>query len=180
MNETKWYVINTVSNKEKQCIVQLEREISNHGYGSKVNQVVIPMEKVYHIRKGKKIATERNHYPGYILIETEPNVIGELKTIIKNVNFVSGFLGGKDPIPLRKSEVERILGKMDELANASESVLDQYFVGETIQIIDGPFNSFHGKVTNVNEEKMRLKVSVKIFGRETPLEVNYSQVTKDD
>ena len=180
MSDTKWYVINCVSNKEKQCKEQIEKEISNWGYDSAVKQVIIPMEKVFHVRKGKKVATERNHYPGYILIETEPKILGELKTILKSINFVQGFLGGKNAIPLRPSEVNRILGKIDELANADETVLDHYFIGEMVKLIDGPFSSFVGKVTEVNEDKMKLKVNVKIFGRETPLEVNYTQVTKDE
>jgi transcriptional antiterminator NusG len=114
---TKWYVIKTVTNKEKKCKEQIDTEIRNHGYDHLVKQVVIPMERVYHVRSGKKVATERNHYPGYILIETDPKIIGELMVILKGINFVSGFLGGKDTVPLRPNEVTRILGKMDELAN---------------------------------------------------------------
>jgi transcriptional antiterminator NusG len=185
MNEnTKWYVIKTVTNKEKKCKEQIDSEISQRGYDKHVSQVVIPMEKIYHVRSGKKVATERNHYPGYILIETDPMIIGELTVMLRGINFVSGFLGAndksKEPVSLRPSEVIRILGKMDELAHADESVLDKYFIGETVKLIDGPFNSFVGKVTDVNEEKMKLKVNVKIFGRETPVELSYSQVTKDD
>jgi transcriptional antiterminator NusG len=180
MSETKWYVIKTVTNKEKQCKEQIVREIKNRGYDKYVKQVIIPMEKIYHIRQGKKVATERNHYPGYILIETQESIVGELKTLLGAVNFVPGFLGGDNPVPLRNSEVTRILGKMDELANSDETVLEKYFLGETVKLIDGPFNSFVGKVTDVNEEKMKLKVNVKIFGRETPVELNYSQVTRDD
>lgn len=181
MNDTtKWYVIKTVTNKEKKCKEQIDTEIRNHGFDHHVKQVVIPMEKVYHVRNGKKVATERNHYPGYILIETNPIILGELMVMLKGINFVSGFLGGKDTAPLRPNEVTRILGKMDELANADETVLDKYFIGETVKLIDGPFNTFVGKVTEVNEEKRKLKLNVKIFGRETPLEVEYTQVTKDD
>ena len=180
MSETKWYVIKTVTNKEKKCKEQIDSEISQRGYDVHVKQVVIPMEKVYHVRSGKKVASERNHYPGYILIETNPIILGELMNLLKGINFVSGFLGGKDTAPLRPNEVIRILGKMDELANADETILDKYFIGETIKLIDGPFDTFVGKVTDVNEEKMKLKLNVKIFGRETPLEVNYSQVTRDE
>jgi transcriptional antiterminator NusG len=181
--KTKWYVIKTVTNKEKKCKEFIDFEINNNSQlSSLVEQVVIPLEKTYHVRNGKKVATERNHYPGYILIEMDPTILGEMMTVLKGINHVSGFLGANDktPIALRDSEVTRILGKMDELANADETVLDKYFVGETVKLIDGPFNSFVGKVTDVNEDKMKLKLNVKIFGRETPLEVNYSQVTKDD
>jgi len=179
---TKWYVIKTVTNKEKKCKEFIDFEINNSQLNSHVNQVVIPLEKTFHIRNGKKVATERNHYPGYILVEMNPMILGEMMTMLKGVNYVSGFLGGngKTPVPLRDSEVLRILGKMDELANADETILDKYFVGETVKLIDGPFNSFVGKVTDVNEDKMKLKVNVKIFGRETPVELKYSQVTKDD
>lgn len=180
MSDTKWYVIKTVTSKEKKCITQIETEFSNHGFDDQVKQIIIPLEKVYHIRQGKKVATERNHYPGYILIETYPNILGELMSVLKGVNFVQGFLGGDKPAALRQSEVTRILGKMDELASADETVLDKYFVGETVKLIDGPFTTFIGKVTDVNEDKMKLKLIVKIFGRETPLEVDYSQVSKDE
>lgn len=177
---TKWYVIRTVTNKEKKCKEQIESEIFNRGYNKHVKQVVIPMEKTYQVRKGKKVASERNHYPGYILIETDPTIVGELISLLGNINYVSGFLGDSKPVALRENEVIRILGKIDELAHADETVLDKYFVGETVKLIDGPFETFVGKVTDVNEEKMKLKLNVKIFGRETPLEVNYSQVTRYD
>lgn len=179
LENTKWYVIKTVANKEKQCKEQIDAEINNNNINELVKQVVIPMEKIFHVRNGKKVATERNHYPGYVLIETNPTAIGELKTLFKNINFVSGFLGDDNPTPLRNTEVERILGKMDELASADETLLETYIEGEIIKIIDGPFNDFTGKVTEINEEKKKLKVNVKIFGRETPLELNFTQITKD-
>jgi transcriptional antiterminator NusG len=181
MSDTyKWYVIKTVTSKEKQCKEQIDSEIRNNGFDSMVKQVVIPMEKIYHVRNGKKVATERNHFPGYILIEMVPRILGELKTIFKGVNFVSGFLGEDKPQALRQSEVNNILGKMDELANADETVIDHYSIGELVKIIDGPFNNFMGKVTTVNEDKKKLTLNVKIFGRETPLEVDYAQISKDE
>ncbi len=180
MSDSKWYVIKTVTNKEKKCKEQIDSEIRNHGYDNDVKQVVIPMEKTFHVRNGKKVASERNHYPGYILIETNPRILGELMNMLKGVNYVSGFLGGKNTAPLRPNEVTHILGKMDELANADETVLDRYIVGEMVKLIDGPFNTFVGKVMDVNSEKMKLKLNVKIFGRETPLEVDFTQVTKDE
>jgi len=179
---TKWYVIKTVTNKEKKCKEMIDFEIENSQLKMHVEQVVIPLEKTFHVRNGKKVATERNHYPGYILVEMQPMILGEMMMMLKGVNYVSGFLGGngKTPVPLRDSEVLRILGKMDELAHADETILDKYFLGETVKLIDGPFTSFVGKITDVNEDKMKLKVNVKIFGRETPVELSYSQVTKDD
>lgn len=176
---TKWYVIRSVNNKEKKAVEQLERELSGQNYSGLVKQIVIPMEKTYHTRAGKKVMSERNHYPGYILIETDPRAVGELRSLFKGVNFIQGFLGGDTPVPLRNNEVEQMLGKIDELANADEIVLDEYFIGESVSIISGPFDTFKGKVTEVNSTGKKLKLDVKIFGRETPMEVEYAQVTKD-
>lgn len=180
MKDTKWYVIRTATNKEKKCKELLDFEINARGFNNNVSEVIIPMEKAYHIRNGKKIATERNHYPGYIMVEMQPIMIGEMNNLLKGVNYVIGFLGGKSPIALRPNEVTRMLGKIDELASAEESVIEQYFIGETVKLIDGPFTTFIGKITEVNQERMKLKLNVKIFGRETPVDVNYAQVTKDE
>lgn len=175
---TKWYVIKAVAGKEKKAIEQLEFEIKEKGFSDKVKQIVIPMEKVYSVRNGKKIATERNHYPGYILIETDPIIIGELSGLHKIVNFITGFLGGDKPTPLTQTEVERILGQMDILAGTDEKFMDKFSIGESIKIIDGPFNGFVGDVQECNDERKRLKVDVKVFGRSTPLELGYTQVQK--
>ena len=143
-------------------------------------QVVIPTEKVYQIRNGKKISKERNFFPGYVLIEAA--LVGEIPHILKNVTHVIGFLGAKGdelPTPLRMSEVKRILGKVDELAEGDEEINVPFYVGETVKVIDGPFNSFTGVIEEVNEEKKKLKVMVKIFGRKTPLELSFMQVEKE-
>lgn len=145
-----------------------------------VSQVLIPMEKYIHIKNGKKINKERSYFPGYVLIEAV--LIGELPHVLKSIPGVIGFLGSKkgdDPIPLRASEANRILGKVDELSESDAEMNIKFLVGETIKIIDGPFNSFIGTIEEVNEEKKRLKVSVKIFGRKTPLELSYMQVKKE-
>ncbi len=176
--ETKWYVIRSVNGKEKKAKEQLEFEIEAKGFANKVKQLVIPMEKVYHVRKGKKVAVERNHYPGYILIETEPNIIGELSGLHKIVNFVIGFLGGDNPQPLKPEEVTRMLGKIDELTSTDVQMIDQFNVGESVTVIDGPFNGFTGSVQGVLKEKNRLKIDIKIFGRSTPIELSFSQVSK--
>jgi transcriptional antiterminator NusG len=128
---------------------------------------------------GKKINRERVYFPGYIMVEA--NLAGEVPHIIKSVTGVIGFLGetkGGDPVPMRKSEVNRMLGKVDELSVKDENIAIPYNVGETVKVIDGPFNGFDGTVENVNEEKRKLEVMVKIFGRKTPLELNYMQVEK--
>jgi transcriptional antiterminator NusG len=139
---------------------------------------LIPTEKVYQIRNGKKISKERNYFPGYIMIEAF--MIGEIPHILKNIPSVIGFLGDKgQPIPLRTTEVNRILGKVDELSESDAELNIPFIVGEAVKVIDGPFNSFTGTIEEINEEKKKLIVMVKIFGRKTPLELNYMQVEKE-
>ena len=176
--DTKWYVIRAVAGKEKKAIELLEREINDKGFTDKVKQIVVPMERIYHVRNGKKVATERNHYPGYILIETDPSIISELSGMHKLVNFMVGFLGGDKPTPLKPKEVEQILGDMDVLASNDEKFMDVYHVGESVKIIDGPFNGFVGNIQEFNDDKKRVKIDVKVFGRSTPLELSYTQVQK--
>lgn len=178
-DQLKWYVVRAVSGKEKKVKQYIDAEISRLGLTHLVPQVLIPMEKYYQMKDGKKIAKERNFYPGYVLIETALNA--ELEQIIKSVNSVIGFLGDKsgNAVPLRPVEVNRILGKVDEMAEQGEMINVPYYVGENIKVMDGPFNGFTGVIEEVNEEKKKLKVMVKIFGRRTPLELNYMQVEKE-
>ena len=174
----KWYVIRAISGNEKKVKQYLESEISRLGLSDYITQVLIPTEKVYQVRKGKKVSKERNYLPGYILIEAI--LVGEIPHTIKNVPGVLGFLGSKgEPVPLRPAEVNRILGKVDELTEQGEEVSVPFIVGETVTVIDGPFNSFTGVIEEINEEKKKLKVMVKIFGRKTPLELGFMQVEKD-
>jgi transcriptional antiterminator NusG len=175
----KWYVIRAISGQEKKVKQYLESEILRAGLSDYVSQVLIPMEKYYQIKEGKKVSKERSFYPGYILIEA--NLMGEVPHVIQNITGVIGFLGvkGEAPAPLRISEVNRILGKVDELADSEEVINVPYVVGETVKVTDGPFNSFSGIIEEVNEEKKKLKVMVKIFGRKTPLELSYVQVEKE-
>jgi transcription termination/antitermination protein NusG len=178
--EKKWYVLRAIGGKEKKVKEYIESEISRLHLQDYVAQVLIPTEKVYQIRSGKKISKERNFFPGYILVEAI--LAGEVEHTLSNVPNVIGFLGeehGGEPIPLRQTEVNRILGKVDELANSDEEINVPFFVGETVKVIDGPFNSFSGVIEEVNEEKKKLKVIVKIFGRKTPLELSFMQVEKD-
>lgn len=174
----KWYVVRAISGKEKKVKQYLENEISRLNLGEYISQVLIPTEKVYQVRSGKKISKERNYFPGYILIEAI--LTGEIPHIIRNVPGVLGFLGTKgEPNPLRPSEVKRILGKVDELSEQDEEMNVPFIVGETIKVIDGPFNSFSGVIEEIYEEKKKLKVMVKIFGRKTPLELGFMQVEKE-
>ena len=176
----KWYVIRAISGKEKRVKELLELEIDRHNLNDYVEEVLIPTEKVYQIRKGKKISKEKNYFPGYVLIQAA--LIGEVEHVIKSLTNVLGFLGatkGGDPLPMRQSEVNRILGKVDELSVNDEEMNIPYVIGESVKVVDGPFNNFNGVIENINEEKKKLTVMVKIFGRKTPLELNYMQVEKD-
>jgi transcriptional antiterminator NusG len=181
MTETvkKWYVIRAISGKEKKVKQYIESEINRLKLNNYVSQVLIPTEKIYQIKDGKKVSKERNYLPGYVLIEAV--LTGEIPHIIQNVTGVINFLGpkGEAPAPLRPSEVNRLLGKVDELADSEEVMNIPFVVGETVKVVDGPFNTFSGVIEEVNEEKKKLKVMVKIFGRKTPLELSYMQVEKE-
>ena len=174
----KWYVVRAISGSEKKVKLYLESEISRLNLEDYISKILIPLEKVYQVRNGKKISKERNLYPGYVLIEA--TLVGEVPHIIKNVPYVIVFLVSiGELIPMRQSEVNRILGKVDELAEQGEEVNVPYIVGESVTVIDGPFNSFSGIIEEINEEKKKLKVMVKIFGRKTPLELGFMQVEKE-
>ncbi len=177
-HEKKWYVVRAISGKEKKVKEYIESEIKHNNLQDYISQVLIPTEKVYQIRKGKKISKERNYFPGYVLIEAA--LVGEVAHTIKNVPDVLGFLGTKgEPDPMRESEVKRILGKVDELSEQGEEVNVPFIIGESVTVTDGPFNSFSGIIEEINEEKKKLKVMVKIFGRKTPLELGFMQVEKE-
>ncbi len=178
-NVKKWYVLRAIGGKEKKVKEYIESEINRLELQDYISQVLIPQEKVYQIRSGKKISKERNFFPGYVLVEA--TLVGEVPHILKNIPNVIGFLGTKDgePVPLRKSEINRILGKVDELAASDEEINVPFYVGESVKVVDGPFNSFTGIIEEVNDEKKKLKVMVKIFGRKTPLELSFMQVEKE-
>jgi len=178
--EKKWYVLRAIRGKEKKVKEYIESEIARRHLEDYISQVLIPTEKVYQIRSGKKISKELNFFPGYVLVEAA--LVGEVAHTLANVPNVIGFLGeekGGNPVPLRPAEVNRILGKVDELASSDEEINVPFFIGETVKVIDGPFNSFTGVIEEVNEEKKKLKVMVKIFGRKTPLELSFMQVEKE-
>lgn len=179
-NTKKWYVLRAIGGKEKKVKEYIENEIAVGDLKGFVDQVLIPTEKVYQIRNGKKISKDRNFFPGYILIEAD--LVGEVAHTLRNFPNVIGFLGdtkGGDPVPMRQSEVNRILGRVDELAETAEELNIPFVVGETVKVIDGPFNTFVGTIEEINEEKKKLQVMVKIFGRKTPLELSFMQVEKE-
>ena len=177
---TKWYVLRVVSGTEKKVKEYLDKEIARSGWSEVVKQVFLPVEKVYKVASGKKVVRERNYYPGYVMIEIASGKLNDdLRDLIKNTTNVIHFLGKENPIALRKAEVNKMLGKMDEMAESGGiSLVEPYIVGETIKIIEGPFNDFNGVIEDVNDEKKKLKVTVKIFGRSTPVELSYMQVEK--
>lgn len=178
-NVKKWYVVRAVSGQENKVKNYIETEASRLGMSDYISQVLVPTEKVVQVREGKKITKERVYFPGYVMIEA--NLTGEIPHIIKSIPGVIGFLGetkGGDAVPLRQSEVNRMLGKVDELSVKIDNVAIPYSIGETVKVIDGPFNGFNGTIEKVNEEKRKLEVMVKIFGRKTPLELSFMQVEK--
>ena len=182
MEEVKkrWYVVRSISGKEKKVKEYLEMEISRMKLDQFVSQVLIPTEKVFQIRNGKKVSKERAYLPGYVLLEAA--LVGEVPHLVKSIPNVIGFLGAKkggDPLPMRLSEVNRILGKVDELADNEEEMKIPFVIGESVKVIDGQFNNFSGVIDEINEEKKKLKVMVKIFGRKNLLELSYMQVEKE-
>ena len=179
VGDKKWYVIRAVSGQESKIKDYIISEIDRLGYSKMVEDILVPTEKIIQIRNGKKINKEKTYFPGYIMIKAD--LSGEVPHIIKSVTNVIGFLGetkGGEPVPLRLAEVNRMLGKVDELTLATEQINIPFVIGENIKVIDGPFNGFNGAVEKVNEEKRKLEVMVKIFGRKTPLELSYMQVEK--
>jgi transcriptional antiterminator NusG len=179
MADKKWYSLRVISGKERKIKERIDVEIQRNNWQDVVTQVLVPTEKVYKIRSGKKMISERNILPGYILIEAvEGKLSGDLVQLIANIPNVIHFLGKENPIPMKESEANRMLGKVDETLGASEALIEPFIVGETIKIIDGPFTEFVGDIQEINEEKKKLKVVVKIFGRGTEVELNFMQVER--
>ena len=179
MSDLKWYVLKAVSGQENKVKAYIESEIKRLNYDAYVTQVVIPMEKVIQMRNGKKVPKEKPFYPGYLMVEA--NLMGEVPHVIKNIPGVISFLSltkGGEPVPMRKSEVNRMLGKMDELSEFAVETKIPYVVGESVKVIDGPFNGFNGTIEKIHEDKKKIEVSVMIFGRKTPMELSYMQVEK--
>jgi transcriptional antiterminator NusG len=177
--ETKWYVLRVVSGKERKVKEYLDKDIIRNGYAEAIKQVFLPMEKVYKVQNGKKVMREKNYFPGYVMLEVlDGKLTDDMIHHISNVSNVMHFLtdgkGSKgNIISLRKAEVNKMLGKVDEMSDAGGMTMSEPFIiGETIKIIDGAFNDFNGVIEEVNDEKKKLKVIVKIFGRSTPVELN--------
>ncbi len=178
----EWYVVRAIGGKEKKVKEYLEAEIRNLRLEDFISQVLIPTEKVYQVRNGKKVTKEKISYPGYVLVQCA--LVGEIPHILRNTPNVLGFLTDtKDSslvaTPLRPAEVSRILGRVDELAGQEEANEVPFFEGESVKVIDGPFASFVGTIEKVDNDRKKLQVSVKIFGRKTPMELSFMQVEKE-
>ena len=176
--EKSWYVLRAVSSKETKVKEYIEKKKKNGRLGDHVSQVLIPTEKVIQVRGGKRIVKERTYLPGYVLVEAA--LVGETVHILRNTPNVLGFLGGMDnPTPLRESEVNRILGKVDEMQEDLVDVVIPYVEGEAVKVTDGPFSGFSGVIEKVDNEKKKVTVTVKVFGRSTGLDLGFTQVEKE-
>ena len=177
--ETKWYSLRVISGKERKIKERIELEIQRSGWSDVITQILVPTEKVYKIRNGKKVIQERNILPGYILVEAlDKKFSSEMVQTISNMPNVMHFLGRNNPIPMQEYEANRLLGKVDESQGSEEELIEPFLKGEFVKIIDGPFNNFLGEIKEVNEERKKLVVIVKIFGRGTEVELNFMQVDK--
>ncbi|MFN0036865.1 MAG: transcription termination/antitermination protein NusG [Saprospiraceae bacterium] len=175
----RWYCLRVISGKEKKIQERILLEVGRSDWKDFLFNVIVPTEKVYKVRNGKKVMQERNLLPGYILIEAYGSKLkGDVAKMIADVPNVIHFLGKEEPLPMTQAEANRLLGKVDESAETGETLSEPFLVNETVKIIDGPFAEFIGDVKEVNEEKKKLKVIVKIFGRGTEVELNFLQVEK--
>lgn len=176
----EWYVLRAISGKEAKVKEVLDAAIKNTDLGNFVSQVLIPTEKVYVTRNGKKVIKERTVYSGYVFVEAQltGEVIFELRNTTNVIDFLRGRAKGSMPEPLRESEVMRMLGKLDAMNEPADDGMSDFKVGESVKVTYGPFIGFIGEIKEVNTEKKKLKVEVKIFGRPTDLELDNSQVER--
>jgi transcription termination/antitermination protein NusG len=175
--EKRWYVLRTYSGHENKVKAYIENEISQAGIADRVTSVIVPSEKVFEVKDGKKKSKTRTFFPGYILIEAELDK--QTTHLILNTPSVISFVGPKNaPAPLQAAEVRRLIGKIEE-RKETEVIEVPFKVGDAVKVTDGPFNNFSGFVQEINEEKMKLKVMVSIFGRKTPVELDFSQVEEE-
>lgn len=172
--DKKWYVVRTYSGHENKVKAYIENEVAQAGLGEMVGSVVVPSEKVFEVKDGKKKSKTRTFFPGYILIEAVLDKTTQ--HIILNTPSVISFVGPRNaPAPLQASEVRRLIGRIEERKEV-EVIEVPFRVGDAVKVMEGPFNNFSGFVQEVNEEKMKVKVMVSIFGRKTPVELDFSQV----
>ncbi|MFY0595470.1 MAG: transcription termination/antitermination protein NusG [Cognatishimia sp.] len=173
----RWYSVSVLSNFEKKIAEQIRQSAEESGLQDQIEEVLVPTEEVIEVRRGKKVTTERRFMPGYVLVRMEMSDQGY--HLISSINRVTGFLGPQGrPMPMRDAEVQSILGRVAEGEEAPKLMIS-FEIGEKVKVNDGPFEGFDGMVEGVDEENQRLKVTVSIFGRETPVELEYAQVTKE-
>ena len=172
----KWYIVQAYSNFEKRVAETLARDAAEKGLDHLFEEILVPTEQVVEVRKGRKVESERKFFPGYVLVKVD--LTDAAYHLVKNTPKVTGFLGsGNKPLPVSEAEVARIVGQIQEGVDSPRPMIS-FDIGETIKVIDGPFQSFNGTVESVDEENARLKVLINIFGQGTPVELNYTQVEK--
>ena len=172
----KWYIVHAYSNFEKKVAESIRERAAQNGLSDQFEQILVPTEKVVEVRRGRKVDTERKFFPGYVLVKME--LTDEAYHLIKNTPKVTGFLGsGSKPMPVSEKEVARIIGAIEEGVERPKPTIS-FEIGEQVRVTDGPFASFNGSVEHVDEERARLRVTVSIFGRATPVELEYGQVEK--
>jgi transcriptional antiterminator NusG len=174
MGEKKWYVVHTYSGFEERVKMTLETNIKEKEFGEKISQILIPTEKVVRLKAGKKRESSKKFYPGYILIEMELD--DDVWHFVKNTPKVTGFVGGKRPVPIQPEEVEMVIQQIEQ--GPVHQARTQFDKGDSVRIIDGPFNNFNGLVDEVDADHSKLRVMVTIFGRQTPVELNFLQVER--
>ena len=171
-----WYIVQSHSSFENKVAQEIKEEAIKANLADKIDEIIVPTHDITEVKRGKRVQRKKKYFPGYVLLKSEMD--NTIYHMIKNLKKVSGFLGTKGtPIPVSEKEIEKILGQIKDGVVQPKSGIE-YNVGEKVQVIDGPFASFSGLVEDIDEDKMRLKVSVSIFGRPTPVDLEYNQVEK--
>ncbi|MFD2653493.1 transcription termination/antitermination protein NusG [Brucella rhizosphaerae] len=171
----RWYIVHAYSNFEKKVAEDIETKAAQKGLSGLIEQIVVPTEKVVEVRRGRKVDAERKFFPGYVLVHA--TLTDAVFSLIKNTPRVTGFLGDSKPVPVSQKEVDQILNQVQDGVDRPKSSIT-FEIGENVRVSDGPFASFNGIVQEVDDERARLKVEVSIFGRATPVDLEYSQVDK--
>ncbi len=171
----RWYIVHAYSNFEKKVAEDIQAKAAQKGLSALIEQIVVPTEKVVEVRRGRKVDAERKFFPGYVLVQA--TLTDAVFSLIKNTPRVTGFLGDSKPVPISQKEVDQILSQVQDGVERPKASVS-YEIGENVRVSDGPFASFSGIVQEVDEERARLKVEVSIFGRATPVDLEYGQVDK--